>query len=316
MKTILGKWGGGGTRSLAPDCDSALRHSELVSESLNKGKDSGSEAGMTNKKCSSLCPEVRSDEGSRTPCPTCRHSDENQSLSMPINLVWHSCMQKSRKAAFTMAEVLITLGIIGIIAAMTLPNLIGNYKMLTYEVAFKKQYALLQNTMNLLTVENGTNRCYTYFPSGSISYQIFTDDCEFFEQELVKKLDLHKLNNEDFKDKYAKRDEALAQGGQAINTGCSYDNFLYGSTPYFSNDGAIFMFQRQWLFLDVNGEKGPNRWGYDLFMLGWSNHNKYEDASSNLLLTDEFCSLIEKGGKFPRTILRNQEGNSDTKYYW
>ena len=39
--------GGRGTRSLAPDCDSALRHSELVSESLNKGKDSGSEAGMT-----------------------------------------------------------------------------------------------------------------------------------------------------------------------------------------------------------------------------------------------------------------------------
>ena len=91
-------------------------------------------------------------------------------------------MQKSRKAAFTMAEVLITLGIIGIIAAMTLPNLIGNYKMLTYEVAFKKQYALLQNTMNLLTVDNGTNRCYTYFRQGDTSYQFLTDDCSFFEK--------------------------------------------------------------------------------------------------------------------------------------
>ena len=39
--------GGGSTRSLAPDCDSALRHSELVSESLNKGNDFGSEAGIT-----------------------------------------------------------------------------------------------------------------------------------------------------------------------------------------------------------------------------------------------------------------------------
>ena len=219
---------------------------------------------------------------------------------------------------FTMAEVLITLGIIGIIAAMTLPNLIGNYKMKTYEVAFKKQYALLQNTMNLLTVENGTNMCYTYFPGGSISYKLLTEDCEFFEQELVKKLNLHKLNNEDFKDKYAKKEEVLAQGGQSINASCNYDFYLDGSNAYFSKDGVIFMFlsQHPYILLDVNGERGPNRWGYDLFFMGWSNHNKYEDASSNLLLTDEFCSLIEKGGKFPRTILQNQKMNTATTGDW
>ena len=116
-------------------------------------------------------------------------------------------MQKSRKAAFTMAEVLITLGIIGIIAAMTLPNLIGNYKMLTYEVAFKKQYALLQNTMNLLTVDNGTNRCYTYYPGGS-SYRAYLDDCQLFKTELVSKLNLHKYNT-DLKNKYAKEADVL-----------------------------------------------------------------------------------------------------------
>ncbi len=32
------------------------------------------------------------------------------------------------KKAFTLAEVLITLGIIGVVAAMTLPSLVGNYK--------------------------------------------------------------------------------------------------------------------------------------------------------------------------------------------
>ena len=31
------------------------------------------------------------------------------------------------KKAFTLAEVLITLGIIGIVAAMTIPNLMNNY---------------------------------------------------------------------------------------------------------------------------------------------------------------------------------------------
>ena len=270
---------------------------------------------MTNKKCSSLCPEVRSDEGSRTPCPTCRHSDENQSLSMPINLVWHSCMQKSRKAAFTMAEVLITLGIIGIIAAMTLPNLIGNYKMLTYEVAFKKQYALLQNTMNLLTVDNGTNRCYTYFRQGDTSYQFLTDDCSFFEKELIKKLKLLEYDT-DLKNKYLKKDEILSSGGEAVNTYCGYDEYVNNAEPYISNDGTVFMFYKQFIIIDINGEKSPNKWGYDVFFLGWSNHNKYIDASSNLMLTDEFCSLIEKGGKFPRTILRNQKLNTEKSWYW
>ena len=36
--------------------------------------------------------------------------------------------QKTVKPGFTLAEVLITLGIIGVVAAMTLPALVGNYK--------------------------------------------------------------------------------------------------------------------------------------------------------------------------------------------
>ena len=35
---------------------------------------------------------------------------------------------KNRRAAFTLAEVLITLGIIGVVAALTIPTLIANYK--------------------------------------------------------------------------------------------------------------------------------------------------------------------------------------------
>ena len=40
---------------------------------------------------------------------------------------------KKKKAAFTLAEVLITLGIIGIVAAMTMPMLIAKYQKLVVE---------------------------------------------------------------------------------------------------------------------------------------------------------------------------------------
>lgn len=44
---------------------------------------------------------------------------------------------------FTLAEVLITLGIIGVVAAMTMPSLIANYNGKKYRTAFKKTVSVL-----------------------------------------------------------------------------------------------------------------------------------------------------------------------------
>lgn len=47
----------------------------------------------------------------------------------PVRVLANSLNNKIfLRTAFTLAEVLITLGIIGIVAAMTLPSLIGNYQ--------------------------------------------------------------------------------------------------------------------------------------------------------------------------------------------
>ena len=45
---------------------------------------------------------------------------------------------KNRNNGFTLAEVLITLGIIGVVVAMTIPTLISKYKHKEYETRFKK----------------------------------------------------------------------------------------------------------------------------------------------------------------------------------
>lgn len=45
--------------------------------------------------------------------------------------------------AFTLAEVLITLGIIGVVAAMTLPTLINNYRKQETIAKLKKVYSVL-----------------------------------------------------------------------------------------------------------------------------------------------------------------------------
>ena len=50
----------------------------------------------------------------------------------------------AKKAAFTLAEVLITLGIIGVVAAMTLPTLISNYKDQELVTRTKKAYSVIE----------------------------------------------------------------------------------------------------------------------------------------------------------------------------
>ena len=47
------------------------------------------------------------------------------------------------KKAFTLAEVLITLGIIGVVAAMSIPTLIANINSAKFSSQFKKSFATL-----------------------------------------------------------------------------------------------------------------------------------------------------------------------------
>lgn len=57
--------------------------------------------------------------------------------------------------AFTLAEVLITLGIIGIVAAMTLPGVINNSRSKQLETAFKKNYSSISQALAMYQAETG-----------------------------------------------------------------------------------------------------------------------------------------------------------------
>ena len=59
----------------------------------------------------------------------------------------------SRKVAFTLAEVLITLGIIGVVAAMTLPTLIQNYQKKVAAVQLKHFSSLIQQANKAYTAQ-------------------------------------------------------------------------------------------------------------------------------------------------------------------
>lgn len=60
------------------------------------------------------------------------------------------------KKAFTLAEVLITLVIIGVIAALTIPTAVNNTKKNEYVSKLKKTYSTFAQVTNKIIAENGT----------------------------------------------------------------------------------------------------------------------------------------------------------------
>ena len=59
------------------------------------------------------------------------------------------------KKGFTLAEVLITLGVIGIVAAMTIPNLVQSYKKKVVETKLVNFYSTINQAFQLSEIDNG-----------------------------------------------------------------------------------------------------------------------------------------------------------------
>ena len=68
--------------------------------------------------------------------------------------------ERVSKSAFTLAEVLITLGIIGVVAAMTIPVLVQKYKYQVVEVRLKKFYTSINQAIKLSEVQNGAKELW------------------------------------------------------------------------------------------------------------------------------------------------------------
>ena len=75
-------------------------------------------------------------------------------------------MTQKEKSAFTLAEVLITLGIIGVVAAMTMPTLIQNYKKHVVETRLEKFYSMINQAIQMSETVNGDKKYWDALGSG------------------------------------------------------------------------------------------------------------------------------------------------------
>jgi len=74
---------------------------------------------------------------------------------------------RGKRVAFTLAEVLITLAIIGVVAAMTIPTLMTNFQKKVTAVKARKVYAELTQAVQLSQIDNGPVSTWNFGVGGS-----------------------------------------------------------------------------------------------------------------------------------------------------
>ena len=143
----------------------------------------------------------------------------------------------SRKIAFTLAEVLITLGIIGVVAALTIPTLMANHRRKVTATRLKQSYNILYNAIKASEAENGSWLYWDAPEKGG-------NTKEFAEKYILPYL------------KYTDVGENTVFDGIPVKY---YIKLVNGTTVGLSM-GLCLDF-----VVDINGEKAPNKWGYDQF---------------------------------------------------
>ena len=223
--------------------------------------------------------------------------------------------------AFTLAEVLITLGIIGIVAAITLPTIINNYRVKVLENQFRKADSLLQQAFRKSVNELGYTDVSEFTIPGSPTHQYFTQ--EKWAQLQVEAQELNKIWLSQFKiiktvtwdEKYHKGIKCYNFFGKVLpgHWGCFQTAYMLADgmsiRPVSAQYGGINHPGQITFEFDTNGPyKGPNRMGYDIFVY-YSYENYDKDCNPKIISSENY-----KGCYY--WAHRNMSPKDNSKPYW
>ena len=206
-----------------------------------------------------------------------------------------------KKFAFTLSEILITLGIIGVVAALTLPTLINNYQKHVWVNQLKKSVSTLEQGFHLMLAQDEVDSLYNTV----IFQKIAREDCvmgSMNENPACKEFcnDLKKY----FKADYTKHNAKVYGINGQEDYDASNEDWLTlndGSMAYFNvmlGSDVIWDF----FMIDVNGSKKPNRYGRDIFVFSLKDNGKLEPNKAPDCNKTDFgigctAKVIENGWK-------------------
>lgn len=182
------------------------------------------------------------------------------------------------KKGFTLSEVLITLGIIGVIAALTIPAVVANYRNKIYVAQLKKVYGqILEATQTIMSDEQSDD---FYTTSAGIPQDTSADNCKtgacYFLRNYFKTINencgtgTHKCVGESYKSLNGTVLTAKPGGTYCVQT----NNGATICAAHNSNNQVTS------LTVDVNGKDEPNTAGRDVFSMDIKKDGSLSDYES------------------------------------
>lgn len=174
---------------------------------------------------------------------------------------------------FTLAEILITLAIIGVIAAVTLPSVINKTQDKQFKAMFKKQYSAIAQAIQLVYAKNDLLITPSLYESKEMPYFVCAIGKELKSIDAGIKCDVIS-NNQDYNIDnmpqnsnvhWHKDEEWFDKTGKPLRSNGGGTSG-YGILTFLLPDGALINFNcTHEVFIDVNGYKKPNTVGRDIF---------------------------------------------------
>jgi len=177
-----------------------------------------------------------------------------------------------KQIAFTLAEVLITLGIIGIVAAITIPSLMNKTNDAELKTAYKKAFSEASNAWNSMY------SAYEVIPCPDVT-SVINDTCTYgnFDifktyMKISKDCDTGSVNN-----CWYVSGESMNEVLQAGSGEVSPSKIGGGSRAFIDVAGRSWAMVRGGflnqlvILVDTNGFKNPNKFGKDRFAFAVAN---------------------------------------------
>ena len=181
---------------------------------------------------------------------------------------------------FTLAEVLITLGIIGIVAAMTIPTLLqNNYEKQTI-TKLRQTQSILTQAIRMAEEEYGDIEDWDIKPEDKESIVKVANNLKYFLKIAID------CGTNDEKSYCIPSDGYLALNGsedvvsKTYRTSSSYYKMtLLNGTSIWFTAPLPTLGVNLWFYVDTNGKKLPNTIGKDLFLFSYYNKALYPEGS-------------------------------------
>lgn len=182
----------------------------------------------------------------------------------------------SKTLAFTLAEIIIVIGIIGIVAEIVIPGVIAN-TFDAYSLAIvKEDFSIIQQAIRMAEINEGRATDWYSGTNNIASANVAAN------QVLSKYLKVAKncgATQGCFATGNYRRLSSTSTAGAALTMYFDLDNSpAYWSNMVLANGSSVgvatgnfggsspYYITGLYIVVDVNGLKGPNRWGYDAFM--------------------------------------------------